>query len=179
MAPVLSFTAEEVWQALRRHPDSAPLETSVHAEEFPQPPALASDPDLLARFDRLFEVREDVLKALEVARAAGTIGNGLEAEVTLDVPADLRDLLERHAPDLPALFIVSRVTLGAAGAGAHRSARFPGLEVAVRRAPGTKCERCWMVTTDVGSDSDWPSLCARCARVVRALTAARPAAERA
>jgi isoleucyl-tRNA synthetase len=179
MAPVLSFTAEETWQALRRRPESQPLEGSIHVEEFPAASGVAADADLLARFDRLFEVREDVLKALEVARAAGTIGNGLEAEVTLEVPADLEPLLERHARDLPAIFIVSSVALGAAADGAHASARFPGLRVSVRPASGTKCERCWMVTPDVGSDAGWASLCARCARAVRALAASRASAERA
>jgi isoleucyl-tRNA synthetase len=175
MAPVLTFTGEEVWQALHRRPESEPLRSSVHAEEFPAPLPLAADAELTARWDRLFEVREDVLKALEVSRAAGTIGNGLEAEVTIEAPDDLRPLLGRHAADLPAVFIVSRVVFAAAAEGAHASARFPGLKVSVRRAPGTKCERCWMVTTDVGRDAELAPLCARCAATVRSLPVARAA----
>jgi len=176
MAPVLSFTAEEVWQTMRRRPDGAPLETSVHAEEFPAAAGVAADADLTGRWGRLFEVREDVLKGLELARAAGTIGNGLEAEIVLDAPADLQDLLRGHAEDLPTVFIVSRVVLGQAPDGAHESARFPGLRVGVRRAPGAKCERCWNVRTDVGADKEIPGLCGRCVPVVRALFASRAAA---
>src|SRR4029078_10523088 len=102
MAPVLTFTGEEVWQALHRRPESEPLRSSVHAEEFPAPLALAARGELTARWDRLFEVREDVLKALEVSRAAGTNGNGLEAEVTIEAPDDPRPLLGRHAAAPPA-----------------------------------------------------------------------------
>ena len=176
MAPVLSFTAEEVRQALLRRPDGAALETSVHVEEFPGPVDLAPDAGLSGRWDRLFEVREDALKALEIARAAGTIGNGLEAEVTIEAPADLGDLLRQHAADLPTVFIVSRVALAAVPEGAHESVRFPGLRIGVRRAPGTKCERCWMVTTDVGAEPELPGLCARCIRTVRAMSAPGTAA---
>ncbi|HZN02686.1 MAG TPA: class I tRNA ligase family protein, partial [Candidatus Polarisedimenticolia bacterium] len=177
MAPVLSFTAEEVWQALHRHPDGEALERTVHVEEFPKALTLPADADLIGRWDRLFEVREDALKALEIARGAGTIGTGLEAEVILEAPADLRDLLQRHASELATIFIVSRVVLGKAPDGAHESARFPGLRIGVRRAQGTKCERCWMITTDVGGDPELPGLCARCVRTVRALLDSRAAAE--
>ena len=70
---------------------------------------------------------------------------------------------------------MSRVVFATAGAGAHASARFPGMKVSVRRAPGTKCERCWMVTTDVGKDAELAPLCARCAATVRSLPVARAA----
>jgi isoleucyl-tRNA synthetase len=143
----------------------------VHAQEFPEALALEADADLLSRWDRLFEVREEVLKALEIVRTAGTIGNGLEAEVVLEAPEPLRDLLEKHAADLATIFIVSRALPGAVAQPTWESPRLAGLKVEVRRAPGTKCERCWMVTEDVGADRAWPTLCARCASVVGALAA--------
>jgi isoleucyl-tRNA synthetase len=171
MAPVLCFTAEEVWQAIAGRKDGDPIVSSVHAQEFPEALALEADADLLSRWDRLFEVREEVLKALEIVRTAGTIGNGLEAEVVLEAPEPLRDLLERHAADLATIFIVSRALPGAVAQPTWESPRLAGLKVEVRRAPGTKCERCWMVTEDVGADRAWPTLCARCASVVGALAA--------
>jgi isoleucyl-tRNA synthetase len=171
MAPVLCFTAEEVWQALLSRKEGEPIVSSVHAQEFPGEASLAADPDRLARWDRLFEVREEVLKALEIVRTAGTIGNGLEAEVVLQAPEPLRTLLQAHAADLATVFIVSKARCGEAAQPTWESPRLEGLRIEVRRAPGTKCERCWMVTEDVGTDAAWPTLCARCAAVLGALTA--------
>ena len=173
MAPILCFTAEEVWQALLGRRDGEPLERSVHAEEFPEPLHLPDDAGLLERFGRLLEVREEVLKALETVRAQGLIGNALEAHVTLEAPADLLSVLQRHASELTALFIVSGVTLGAVTAPTLESARLPGLRISVARQEGRKCERCWNVKQDVGSDPDLPGVCARCAGAVRAIVAAR------
>jgi len=177
MAPILCYTAEEVWQALQGRRDGDPVDTSVHTQEFPGPVPLGEDRDLLSRWDRLLEVREEVLKALEIARNRGDIGNGLEAEVVLEAPDDLRRFLERHAALLPTLFIVSSAVLGQAVEATHESTRLPGLRLTVRKARGLKCERCWNVTTDVGGDSDLKGLCARCARAVRSILAKRgPAA---
>ena len=175
VAPILCFTAEEVWQALRGRRDAEPLDASVHTETFPAPLRLGDDADLVRRWDALFDVREEVLKALEVVRNAGGIGNSLEAEVTLEAPAALRGLLEGQAGELASIFIVSRVVLGPVEAPVHESARHPGLRIGVRPAPGRKCERCWNVTEDVGTDPEWPTLCARCLKAVRVILADRGA----
>jgi isoleucyl-tRNA synthetase len=160
-----------VWQAIAGRKEGEPIVSSVHAQEFPEAVPLAQDADLLARWDRLFEVREEVLKALEIVRTAGTIGNGLEAEVVLDAPRELGALLERHLGDLATVFIVSRARLGRIAQPTWESPRLAGLRIEVRRAPGTKCERCWMVTEDRGSDASWPTLCGRCASVLGVLAA--------
>ena len=88
------------------------------------------------------EVREDVLKSLETARQEKFIGAPLEARVNLSANGDLYPLLEQYAKELPALFIVSQVRLNNGDA----------LSVAIERADGVKCERCWKYTTDVGSN---------------------------
>jgi isoleucyl-tRNA synthetase len=173
MAPVLPFTAEEVWQCLLGRKDGDAIVTTVHAEEFPAPVPLGQESDMVTRFDRLFEVREEVLRALEIVRNLGTIGNGLEAEVVLQAPADLSGLLDRHASLLPALFIVSRAGLGQVSEPTLVSERFPGLRIGVLRAPGRKCERCWNVTEDVGAEPRLPGVCARCARAIGVILAAR------
>jgi isoleucyl-tRNA synthetase len=173
MAPVLCFTAEEVWQALHGRRDTDPIESTVHAQEFPSPLALPADADLAARWERLLAVREEALKALELERASGTIGNSLEAHVRLEAPDDLKSLLERYAGFMRFLLIVSAVELGPVGEATYESARVAGLKVRVTRARGSKCERCWNVTTDVGSDADLPALCVRCVAAVRAIAAGR------
>jgi len=173
MAPILCFTAEEVWQAILGRRDGDPIEHSVHLQEFPAPVALGEDRGLRADWEQLLEIREEVLKALELVRTAGTIGNALEARVVLQVPEDLRPLLTRYAGKLQTIFIVSRVDLQEVPAATYESERLPGLRIGVERASGTKCERCWNVTEDVGGDGGYPDICARCAGAVRTILAAR------
>ena len=103
-------------------------------------------------------VREEVLKGLETARREKFIGAPLEARVNISADADLYPLLEQYASELPSLFIVSQVSLtNHAGA----------LQVAIERAGGTKCERCWKYTTDVGSNPEFPTICAACGDAIR------------
>jgi len=101
-------------------------------------------------------VREDVLKSLETARQEKTIGAPLEARVTLSANGDLYPLLEQYATDLPGLFIVSEVRLN----------QGDGFTVAIERAGGVKCERCWKYTTDVGSNANFPTICGSCADAI-------------
>jgi isoleucyl-tRNA synthetase len=176
MAPILCFTAEEVWQSLEGRGEKGQLTGSVHTAGFPEPLSLAPDAELVARWDRLFEVREEVLKALEISRAAGRIGNSLEAAVDLQAGDDLRPFLQTHAALLPTVFIVSRAGIADVGEPTLESVRLPGLRVGIRRAEGAKCERCWNVRTDVGADHALPTLCGRCAPTVAALAKARSAA---
>jgi isoleucyl-tRNA synthetase len=157
LAPIMSFTAEEVWGHMGR-PDS------VHMAFFPEPAELTAGLDESARkrasnWDRLMEVRDGVLKSLETARNEKLIGAPLEARVRLSADGDLYPLLERYARELPGLFIVSQVDVDRAPAGG-------ALDVKVERAAGAKCERCWKYTTDVGSDSRFPTICAGCAGAV-------------
>jgi len=167
MAPILTFTAEEAW----RYTPGTRAE-SVHLERFPEASREWLDDALKQEWDRLLEVRREIAKALETARAQKLIGSGLEARVrVVSAPEDLPALLARKRELLATLFIVSRVDLDA-GAGrasvVYESQDIPGLIVGVDRAPGEKCERCWMRTEDVGRDVAHPTLCARCARVVSA-----------
>jgi isoleucyl-tRNA synthetase len=128
------------------------------------------DDALKQQWDRLLEVRREVAKALETARAQKLIGSGLEARVRIaSAPEDLPALLGGKRELLATLFIVSRVELHAGDGRAsvvYESQDIPGLVIGVDRAPGEKCERCWTRTEEVGRDGDHPTLCARCVRVV-------------
>jgi isoleucyl-tRNA synthetase len=155
LAPIMSFTAEEVWTHLGQP-------SSVHTALFPAPAGLTEGiPEerrkRAAGWDRLMEVRAEVLKNLEVARAEKVIGASLEAHVRLSAGGDLHPLLAEYGQELPALFIVSQVSLEPAA---------DGLAVRVERASGAKCERCWKYTTDIGANPAFPSICAACARAV-------------
>jgi isoleucyl-tRNA synthetase len=159
-APVLAFTCEEAWQHFAKAPGEP---DSVHLANFPAPEAITSgiaDRARLANWDRLIEVRTEVLKALEAARNEKRIGAPLEAKVTLAAGEELYPLLEEYRSDLPALFIVSQVKV-ARGEGP--------LAVTVDRADGVKCERCWKYTLDVGSEAALPTVCGNCAGAVKAM----------
>jgi len=154
MAPLMSFTAEEVWGHMGRT-------ESVHIACFPEPSELTAGFDDAARqrsqdWDSLMQVRDTVLKSLEAARNEKLIGAPLEACVRLSAGADLYPLLEQYARELPALFIVSQVALEQADA----------LGVRVERAAGRKCERCWKYTTDTGIDARFPTICGACSEAV-------------
>jgi isoleucyl-tRNA synthetase len=165
MAPILSFTADEAW----RYAPGARAE-SVHLERFPEAPREWLDETLRDQWERLLEVRREVARALETARAQKLIGSGLEARVRIvSAPEDIPALLASKRDLLAMLFIVSRVDLDGGPGGAavvYESQEIPGLVIGVDRAPGEKCERCWTRTEDVGRDPRHPTLCARCVRVV-------------
>jgi isoleucyl-tRNA synthetase len=162
IAPVLAFTSEEVWKHL---PSTAAKSPSVHMAYFPvgEKLEMAFDEARSKEWERLLAVREEVLKALEPARAAKTISAGLEARVTLSAAGDLAGILQKHVAGLPALFIVSQVELinGHLDGGAPAAA-IDGLEIRVERAHGAKCNRCWNFSTHVGENADYPTLCERC-----------------
>jgi isoleucyl-tRNA synthetase len=156
LAPLMSFTAEEVWTHMGR-------EGSVHLALFPEPSELSGGipgemRKRLPNWDRLLEVRDGVLKSLEAARNEKLIGAPLEAQVRISANGNLLPLLEEYAAQLPELFVVSSATL--------QVATEPQVSTEVARAEGIKCERCWKYTTDVGSDPQYPTVCARCARAV-------------
>ena len=166
LAPLMSFTAEEIWRHL---PTVDGRPASVHAAYFPAANEVAknrgseSAKKIEEEYDRLIALRNDVLKALEEARNLKLIGSGLEAQVVLTAPAELRPLLEKHAAELRYLFIVSDVQLAPVGSNGA------GLHVEVKQAPGKKCERCWNYSTHVGDDPEYPTVCERCSPVLREL----------
>jgi isoleucyl-tRNA synthetase len=153
MAPILSFTAEEIWQTL---PERQRPASSVHLVEFPVPDPRYNDKDLDKRWERLLVIREAVQAALEVQRREKVIGAPLEAQVVISANPATYDFLKTYEADLPALFIVSQVKL--------RPATDPAADfkVEVTRAEELKCARCWNYRAAVGSIAAHPTLCDRC-----------------
>lgn len=156
LAPVLSFTCEEVWQHLGfRH--------SVHLESWPKMHQHRRDAQLEQRWEALMVVRDKVMKALELSREKKEIGNSLEAEVELSVSESKEvDFLKSFKEDLPGLFLVSEVRLAE-----KPSVNGESWQVAVHRARGKKCERCWNYRPTVGKDRQHETLCHRCVEVLR------------
>jgi isoleucyl-tRNA synthetase len=148
LAPILVFTADEIWENLPNRD-----EPSIHLAVFPTATA-NRDESLLTEWDRLFAIRDDVLRALEEARVAKQIGSSLEAKVRLEASGDALELLRRHEKDLRYLFIVSQVEL--------HEAQAQRVSIAITVAEGKKCERCWNYSTRVGESDRYPTVCERC-----------------
>lgn len=166
IAPILSFTADEVWKLL---PVVAGRESSVHLALFPDmaeivPGAVAG---IEAEWERLGAIRELVLLELEALRLNKAIGKSLEASVVVIAAEGSSDgvLLTKYEDALAEFFNVSQASVQAVG-GSQES---PALLLQVKTAEGVKCARCWRVVPDVGADRRWPEVCARCADALEAV----------
>ncbi|HWR89788.1 MAG TPA: class I tRNA ligase family protein, partial [Dissulfurispiraceae bacterium] len=169
MAPILSFTAEEIWSYIPRTGGGQAPE-SVFLSAFPEVEEEFVDEPLERRWERLIMIRDEANKALELRRKEKFIGNSLEAKLVLGLAEEDMRLLGEYDDFLPYLFIVSAVELqpsGHAAEAAYVSGAVPGLKITVERAPGEKCERCWNWSTSVGAAADHPTVCSRCHSAVR------------
>ncbi len=172
MAPILSITSAEAWEHLHRLDDKSPIEESVFFAAFPKVDDIAQDAEMDTRWERLLALRGEITKVLEAARRDKTIGLSLDAEVLLQADADTSAFLQENQGLLQELCIVSALQLvsGEPGDAAFvASEEIKGLQVAVRPAPGNKCERCWTISPSVGENSEHPTLCSRCLGVVQEL----------
>ena len=146
LAPILAFTADEAFENLPNQQFK-----SVHLTEFPKVSGKSED-ELLANWERIFAIRDDVLKELETARNAKIIGSPLQAKVELTADSDTYAFLSEYSGELRYIFIVSQVELK----------QGDKLGVAVLNADGEKCERCWNFSTRVGEFEKFPTVCERC-----------------
>jgi isoleucyl-tRNA synthetase len=145
MAPFLSFTAEEAWKVFGKN-ESGTIFTETYWK------FEAADEALIAKYNRIRAVRDEVNKAIEELRAKGDVGSSLQAEVELTVTADDHALLATLGDDLKFVFITSAIDLVAGSA----------LSTRVKPSKHTKCERCWHYRADVGQDAAHPHICGRC-----------------
>ncbi|MGH7875278.1 MAG: isoleucine--tRNA ligase [Candidatus Binatia bacterium] len=180
MAPILSFTAEEIWSYL---PDKDRRAQSVFLSRIPETDESLNDPQLAEKWERIFRERSEVLKALERARTAGIIGHSLDADVRFepckgDQTSLLRELVQVDRTRLQDLLIVSQATLTGEAAEVTSDstsaydATLLNCRIVVAKAAGAKCDRCWKYDPEVGKDSAHPTVCPRCAGVLHAGAAA-------
>jgi isoleucyl-tRNA synthetase len=167
LAPITSFTCDEVWRYL---PEVEGRAETVHLTGFPATAEIlgtdspVEDARQLEDWSTLRSVREQVLKALEEARNAKQIGVGLEAQVTLAAAEPVFSVLSRFQDQLRYLFIVSAVKLERSAPGNGAS---PGVSIKIGKAEGKKCERCWNYSIHVGEDSEYRGVCERCSAVLK------------
>jgi isoleucyl-tRNA synthetase len=166
LAPIMSFTCEEVWGYLPAVPLRA---ASVHMALFPKrddifgSTQVAEDPRQIEDWTTLLAVREQVLKALEEARNAKQIGKSVEAQVKVSAADPVYSVLVRYGEQLRYVFIVSAVTLEQKAPGNGTGA----VVVQVSKADGTKCSRCWNYSIHVGEDKEYPTVCERCSAILK------------
>ena len=162
LTPILPHTTEEVWSYMNEP------EEFVQLTEIPEVRHFDGEEGLLDKWSEFMGVRSHVLKSLEEARNAKMIGKSLEAQVDLDVNEHNKELLESLDADVQLLLGVSKLNLHSLDEAAADADQYnDGIAVKVSVAPGETCQRCRMVKEDVGSDPAYPTLCARCAKVVR------------
>jgi isoleucyl-tRNA synthetase len=163
VAPILSFTADEVWEYL---PKVEGREVSVHLARFPKPEEIFSEEPakLLAEWKQIFAVRDEALRVLEEARQDKRIGKALEADLEIATKGELFALLKRHAAGLKEIINVSRVTV----------IEGPELTVKALPASGHKCARCWNFMPEVGNYGIWENVCTRCQEALKEMKIAPP-----
>ena len=161
MAPVMIFTAEEIWKYM---PVVSGKTDSVHQADMPEINEKFCDEGLSKTWEKLLGVRREVTKVLEVARAEKKIGHPLDAEVTLWCDEALSEFLAPYGEALSTVFITSMVRsapIAEAGDDAVAT-EMTGLSISVARSTAEKCQRCWTHDTSVGTDSTHPEICTRC-----------------
>ena len=171
-APILVFTAEEIWTHLPKLPGEA---DGVHMALFPNDAGLRPNLDAKAEseWEKLYALRSEVLRDLERARAQKFINASLEARIRLRSKAPYLEMLLKHAKDLPGLFIVSQVELLPMD-GPVQSIHPEPFHVEVLRAEGKKCERCWNYSVHVGENTRYPAVCERCSQALAEIEASEP-----
>ncbi len=167
IAPVLTFTAEEVWQFM---PKMADAPESVQLASWPKDNPEYLDLALEAKWSGILAIRSELTKALETARRNKVIGHSLDANIAIYASGREGEQLQQFGSELAAILIVSGVSvqpLAQAPADAFRAAQGMELAAVISAAAGAKCERCWIFDPAIGSDDEHQSLCPRCAAVVK------------
>ena len=162
VAPILPHTADEVWEHI-----GSVQEGSVQLVDMPEVKDYPQADELEEKWDAFMSLRDDVLKALEVARNEKVIGKSLTASISLYPNHDAKALLESVEEDLKQLFIVSGFEIAGEYDSAPGNAQsFESVKIVITQADGETCERCWIVTPEVGQVAEHKTLCQRCASIV-------------
>lgn len=165
LAPILCFTADEIWQAMP-HKDTDDLRNVLFNDMPEYDAALAFDDAASIKWEKIIAVRDDVNKALEQARGAKLIGKPLEAKVVITTSQAGKDFLDGCGQDLAKLCIVSAIAVQTGEGEGDSYEALGGMKIAVSHMEGEKCARCWIYDPTVGGNTEHPCLCARCAAVL-------------
>lgn len=172
IAPIMSFTAEEIWSYLPH--SSADDKESIFLNQMPKKSGMSFSDEFVSKWELIYALRQDVNKALEIKRNDKVIGKSLEAGVVIfcgdakdESGRSMYDVISSFADELAEIFIVSDVKVENSNGGEFTEGSIPGLKYTIQPAAGGKCERCWTYSETVGTISEHPTLCARCAEVIK------------
>lgn len=157
-APIISFTAEEIWTYMPH--TSKDDKESIFLNQMPEKSGIEFSDEFVSKWDFIYSTRETVNKVLEEKRNEKLIGKSLEANIIIHCGESLYEKYNALTEELKDILIVS-------GVSASKDGNDEAPEIEVIKAEGEKCERCWSYSNTVGSDSEHPTLCARCAAVVK------------
>ena len=157
ISPILAYTSDEIWKYM---PHTAENNTeNVVFNDMPQEIAISVEDGFMAKWDRIHELRDTVKKSLEAFIKDKTIKSSLEATVTLSANGEALEFLNSVKDELAAAFIVSAVIVN--------ESDNAEIQVAVEKANGGKCERCWSISETVGTNDEHPTLCSRCCEILK------------
>ncbi len=162
IAPILAFTSDEIWKFMPHK--AGDDKRNVVFNSFPVATG-RYDVEFMARWDKIHDVRDDVKKALELARNEKVIGASLESEVTVYSKGEMFGFLKEIEGMLSTVFITSKVNVVDGDGGEFKGDT--GIGVTVKHAEGDKCERCWSYSKEVGTTAEHPTLCPRCAAIIK------------
>lgn len=165
VSPILAFTSEEIWQAMRHgeNDDSR----SVLFNNMPSLTGIIVDGSFKEYWDKIHLLRDEVQRSLELARKNKVIGSSLDAKVTLYCENnEIFNFIKSSEKDLKIIFIVSKVQVKSGGLGEIKSDQFNGVSITITHASGNKCERCWVYSDTVGQNTKHDSLCDRCVKIL-------------
>ncbi|MFA4916841.1 MAG: isoleucine--tRNA ligase [Syntrophales bacterium] len=168
LAPILTFTAEEIWNAM---PAYEGKEESVHLAQFPEVTSQYINKEIDECWKKMLAIKSELAKAVEIARKDKVLGRSPEACVDICPPEDLRSFLEAHQDDMRTLSIISQLNIVEKDGinDPYYSSEFEGLIIGVTKAQGDKCTRCWNYSESVGTDTEHPTICDRCLQILRTM----------
>jgi isoleucyl-tRNA synthetase len=160
LAPLTSFTAEEIWKYMNKSKNEKV--ESVMLTTYPEVNSQYQNEELRAKWEKIVKIKEIVSKKLEEARAEKIIGHSLNAKVTLFAEGDLYKFIKENKELLQTVFIISNLEVEE-----NQRSNEEKLGVKIEQAEGEKCERCWMYSTTVGEDKENPTICHRCSEALK------------
>ncbi len=160
LAPLTSFTAEEIWKYMNKSKNEKV--ESVMLTTYPEVNSQYENEELRAKWEKIVKIKEIVSKKLEEARAEKIIGHSLNAKVTLFAEGDLYKFIKENKELLQTVFIISNLEVEE-----NQRSNEEKLGVKIEQAEGEKCERCWMYSTTVGEDKENPTICHRCSEALK------------
>ena len=160
LAPLTSFTAEEIWKYMNKSKDEKV--ESVMLTTYPEVNPEYENDELRIKWEKIVKIKEIVAKKLEEARAEKKIGHSLNAKVTLFAENDLYKFIKENQELLQTVFIISDLEVEE-----NQRANEEKLGVKIKQAEGEKCERCWMYSKTVGEDKENPTICHKCSEALK------------